>query len=582
MDQYFGPENLGSNMTKTFLWFRDVGGDQSAANDFMKSFHREFFWKTDLQRPPLYPDLLFTWENPYLNQVESQDALNHDALWSCASFIFIGLMIFLKVRNVFTFTFGMLGLALAFSTAAYWVSFHFDIPQITLLHVSALFVMLGIGADDIFLMIDSFDHTTIEFSSFNTDEIPNVEADDGLEDTVDGPTIIRRRMKSAYTKAGSMMLVSSMTTAVCFFSNAFGVVVVIQEFGIYMGMVVLVNYLHVMTILPSAMMVNEVYVKPFFAQRRSLSWKFEQRSVPAEKELEEDISGGNSKPSLERGDTEVGFELSGLEHSASMNQRPSAVIALPTTVEESPEVRKDVASGAQAKRDQTTAFLQNTSKMNRTDRWLVEKYAPFINRRRFYAVLWTVILALALGIVSVFTFAMNNGTIVIFTEKYNLGRLTVINEAYFNSDVQKSTETIFTNPNAGPAGPGGGYGNSGGDSMVGATGNGGPGGTVGGGGGSGGGGYSGGGVPFDGDGGESGGNLFEDSGLCPIPCQNGGICNWGELSFGIGLHWKRMRQSVLTAIPCMPLTLYRRDMYVSPRMGWRILYSKGRYRVCGL
>ena len=83
----------------------------------------------------------------------------------------------------------MLGLALAFPNAYYWASIHFDIPEITLLHVSALFVMLGIGADDIFLMIDSFDHTKIVFSN------------DGGEKR-DERQVLRERMKAAYRKAG--------------------------------------------------------------------------------------------------------------------------------------------------------------------------------------------------------------------------------------------------------------------------------------------------------------------------------------------------------------------------------------------
>ena len=182
-----------------------------------------------------------------------------------------------------------------------------------------------------------------------------------------------------------------------------------------------------------------------------------------------------------------------------------------------------------------TTFLQNTSKMNRTDRWLVEKYAPFVSNRRWWVIFATVILALVLGIVSIFTFAMNNGTIVIFTESYNLGRLTIINEEYFNGDVQKTTETIYLDPTVGPTGPNG-YGNENAGGQ--AAGGGGSGGGGAGGGGPGGGGVGGAGTAVDGgvgngDGDEGAGtpaqNPFEDSGLCPIPCQNGGICNWGKL-----------------------------------------------------
>jgi predicted RND superfamily exporter protein len=247
VDQYFGPNHLESNITRTFIWLKNVGGDQSAANPFLEELYRDLFW--ELQE--YYPDMVFTWENKYLQELEAQDALNHDILWSVGSLCFIGLMILFKVHDFFVFFFAILGLLLAFTTSYYWCLVHFDIQEITLLHVSGLFVMLGIGADDIFLMVDSFEHAKVKLGSEHSSE------------SNDSSEMIRRRMRWAYSTAGSMMLVSSMTTAVCFFSNAFGVLLVIQEFGIYMGVVVLINFLHVMTILPSAILVNEVYIRPW-------------------------------------------------------------------------------------------------------------------------------------------------------------------------------------------------------------------------------------------------------------------------------------------------------------------------------
>jgi hypothetical protein len=238
MDQYFGPDNLSSNITRTFVWLQDVGGDQSAVNPFLETLYRELLWKGDQEE--LYPDMVYTWSNSHLEEIEALDALNHDTFWSFASLGFIGLMIFLKVQNGFVFFFSLLGLMLSFVTAFYWCSAHFDIQEITLLHVAGLFVMLGIGADDIFLMVDSFDHTKV--MEFDGDG-DGADADNKNKHKEDN---IRQRMYEAYSQAGSMMLVSSLTTALCFFSNAFGILVVIQEFGVYMGMVVLVNYVHVM------------------------------------------------------------------------------------------------------------------------------------------------------------------------------------------------------------------------------------------------------------------------------------------------------------------------------------------------
>lgn len=87
------------------------------------------------------------------------------------------------------------------------------------MHVAGLFVMLGIGADDIFLTIDTFHHTKVDHT------INNERSDGTTSEPQCCPSeesdIIRRRMISSYRTAGSMMLVSSLTTAICFFSNSF-------------------------------------------------------------------------------------------------------------------------------------------------------------------------------------------------------------------------------------------------------------------------------------------------------------------------------------------------------------------------
>jgi len=106
-------------------------------------------------------------------------------------------------------------------------------------------------------MIDSYEHTKIN-------HIPD-EVDDGnghqanaqdmshLEATtttttkrpksMDDPKVIKHRIVSSYKIAGSMMLVSSVTTAICFFSNVFSAVISIRDFGSYMGVVVVLNFI---------------------------------------------------------------------------------------------------------------------------------------------------------------------------------------------------------------------------------------------------------------------------------------------------------------------------------------------------
>jgi predicted RND superfamily exporter protein len=485
MDQYFGPNNLSSNITLTFVYLRDVGGDQSAANPFLEELYRELLWKGDQEH--LYPDMVYTWSNPHLEEIEAMDALTHDTFWSFASLGFIGLMILLKVQNGFVFLFSMLGLLLSFSTALYWCSAHFAIQEITLLHVSGLFVMLGIGADDIFLMVDSFDHKKL--MEYDVD--------------ADGEDNIRQRMKAAYSQAGSMMLVSSLTTSVCFFSNAFGVLVVIQEFGIYMGMVVLVNYVHVMTILPSAILVNELYFSPWtkkcWKKMNNAYFREQQQTAEAGRMVGEDYSIEKHQETLiassengtsdaeeglttteqtegvdlqvnenstenqdtqsvcshdDRFDSEVGWsakqaEDRGREEESSITKPGTRSVCSISETDSfdaetglpAPSIKNAMVEEQQGTHDD---FLENTSRMNRMDRWLVGAYAPFITKRRFFVVFLSVFLASIMGTFGVINFTVSDGTIVIFTEKYNLGRLTVISDAYYNSQL---TATIEKQPN---------------------------------------------------------------------------------------------------------------------------------------
>jgi hypothetical protein len=229
LDQNFGPDNLKSEVIRSFIFLKNMGGDQRAARPFLESLYRDYFWRTDQSNT--YPSMIHTWDNAYLQEVEGNDALRHDTLWSIGSLCFIALMILFKVRSLFVVFFSMLGLVLAFTASYYWASVHFAVQSPTLLWVAGLYVMLGIGADDIFLMVDSFEHTKIDLYG-NEASNSSCGMDGNKNRMLD---VLRDRMQRAYRKAGSMMLVSSVTTAICFFSNAFGILVVIQEFGIFMG-----------------------------------------------------------------------------------------------------------------------------------------------------------------------------------------------------------------------------------------------------------------------------------------------------------------------------------------------------------
>lgn len=106
------------------------------------------------------------------------------------------MMIFVKVRNIIAVLAGVLGLVLSFTSALYW-QYHFDFNELTAMHVAGIFVMLGIGADDIFLTIDSFEHSKLDF-------LKDSKGERLSEEHLSEPPIIKNRMILAYKTAGSV------------------------------------------------------------------------------------------------------------------------------------------------------------------------------------------------------------------------------------------------------------------------------------------------------------------------------------------------------------------------------------------
>ena len=94
-------------------------------------------------------------------------------------------------------------------------------------------------------------------------------------------------------------------------------------------MVVLINYLHVMTILPSSILVNEIYVIPF---RKDIVSFFKGKSCSRKK------------------------------------------------LDENQSISKESQNG------------KACNDMNRLDRWLVQTYAPFVSRRPSLLIVLPVIL----------------------------------------------------------------------------------------------------------------------------------------------------------------------------------------------
>ena len=145
-----------------------------------------------------------------------------------------------------------------------------------LLNFLSLFIIMGIGADDVFIFTDLW--------------VQSMATEDDYAD----------RLITTYKRATGAMAITTATTAASFFANLASSIVPIREFGTYMGLVVAFNFLTVITIYPFSLVVLD----------RIPRWGCFQCCCPKES-TDVVASRGDGRPGLQRTGTAGGSFMEG-------------------------------------------------------------------------------------------------------------------------------------------------------------------------------------------------------------------------------------------------------------------------------
>ena len=104
----------------------------------------------------------------------------------------------------------------------------------TLFEALAIFIIIGIGADDSFVFLDMWKDYGPDGSGKSVDTV--------------------QRLSATWAHAGKAMLVTSLTTFCSFLTNLDSDFAFLQAFGTYCAVIVLINYIMVMTYFPAAVL----------------------------------------------------------------------------------------------------------------------------------------------------------------------------------------------------------------------------------------------------------------------------------------------------------------------------------------
>lgn len=172
-----------------------------------------------------------------------QDYLLMDTVYPAIAIVIVLLVMCVYTRSMFITLMTMFAIisSLIVSYFLYRVVFNFEF--FPFMNLTALIILVGIGADDAFVLCDVWNYTKLDRPQADTSETVSL----------------------TLQHAALSMFVTSFTTAAAFYANYVSNITAIRCFGVYAGTAILVNYVLMVTWLPAVIVLHERYLLNLFA-----------------------------------------------------------------------------------------------------------------------------------------------------------------------------------------------------------------------------------------------------------------------------------------------------------------------------
>lgn len=160
--------------------------------------------------------------------------VTQDGLLALFSFAFVFCWIRLNTGSWFLAFVGFFEIFFSIPVAWFLFTVVFQIKYFSTLNTLALFIVAAIGADDIFIFMDAYKQ-----SQYHLDILTDLET----------------RMSWVYRRTGTAMAITSATTCAAFLCTLITPLSSIQSFGIFAACVILIDYVLVMSLFCTAVVI---------------------------------------------------------------------------------------------------------------------------------------------------------------------------------------------------------------------------------------------------------------------------------------------------------------------------------------
>ncbi|KAL0967549.1 hypothetical protein UPYG_G00253650 [Umbra pygmaea] len=172
-----------------------------------------------------------------------QDYLLTDTVYPAIAIVIVLVVMCVYTRSVFITLMTMIAIISSLIVSYFLYRMVFNFEFFPFMNLTALIILVGIGADDAFVLCDVWNYTKLDK--------PNAELSETVSITLQ--------------HAALSMFVTSFTTAAAFYANYVSNITAIRCFGFYAGTAILVNYILMVTWLPAVVVLHERYLPSIFS-----------------------------------------------------------------------------------------------------------------------------------------------------------------------------------------------------------------------------------------------------------------------------------------------------------------------------
>ena len=209
--------------------------DEDQAEDIDKIITDTFADKLEDTYKDGIENLNFYYDNLALSTDAIQRQVVVDMMLAVASFVFIFIFMWFQTGSLWLTSWGIFGIISSFNITNLIYRVVFDYRYIGIFHVLSIFIILGIGSDNIFVFMDTWKQSRVR--SFKS---------------------LAHRLSHVFKRAAKATLITSFTTMMAFLSNVQSPLLAISSFGLFSAILVIVNYCSVVSFFPTVIILHHI------------------------------------------------------------------------------------------------------------------------------------------------------------------------------------------------------------------------------------------------------------------------------------------------------------------------------------